>query len=273
MPGALLEIRNLTVRYVPESGDPVTAVDDASLHLQFGEVVGILGESGSGKSTMAAAIMRLLPAGAECAGSVTFADRDILTMKEDELRATRGRHISIVPQDPASSLNPVMRAGTQISEVLRAHMDLGPTERKQRVHQLLSEVGFDDPKRIAASYPHQLSGGQRQRVVIAQAIACEPALVIADEPTSKLDAPLQIEIVGLISGLIRARGTALLWITHDPATLVGFADRLAIMNAGRIVENGATQDVFRRPVHPYTEKLMRFSQQFALSAAAAAGRL
>src|SRR5438309_11216505 len=212
MSRALLNVRNLTITYKPQTGSSVMAVKDVSLRVGPGEVLGILGESGSGKSTVAAAIMRLLPATAHCTGSISLHGRDVLEMKQGELREVRGRHISIISQDPASSLNPVMRAGTQISEVLRAHTALSRTERKQRVHELLCEVGLDQTKKIAGSYPHQLSGGQRQRVAIAQAIACRPDLVIADEATSKLDAHLQIQIIELMSALIRRHGTALLWI-------------------------------------------------------------
>jgi ABC-type dipeptide/oligopeptide/nickel transport system ATPase component len=256
---------------LPKNGRPVLAVDDVSLSIAPGEVVGILGESGSGKSTLAAALMRLFPAAAECHGSIYFGDRDLLAVDESDLRRVRGKSISFIPQDPATSLNPVIRVGTQISEVLRAHLRLTRTERKNRVQELLREVGFDDPARIGASYPHQLSGGQRQRIAIAQAIACRPTLVIADEPTSKLDSPLQMQILSLMSEISRRHSTALLWITHDPATLVGFAHRLAVMHEGRIVEQGMTNDVLHQPTHPYTEKLVRLSQEFKLDSSHGAG--
>ena len=265
MSRALVQICNLTCRYLPENGRPVLALDDVSLSIASGEVVGILGESGSGKSTLAAAVMRLLPAAAECRGSICFGNRNLLAMGESDLRRLRGKSIALIPQDPASSLNPVIRVGTQISEVLCAHMRLTGSERRSRVQELLREVGFDDPERIGASYPHQLSGGQRQRVVLAQAIACRPALVIADEPTSKLDSPLQVQILSLMSDISRRQDTALLWITHDPATLVGFADQLAVMREGRIVEHGIANDVFRQPSHPYTQKLVRSAQEFTLN--------
>ena len=264
MAQVLLQIRDLTCRYLPEKGKPVVALVDLSLSINCGEVVGILGESGSGKSSLAAAVMRLLPTSAECYGSVFFEEQDLLAMHEPGLRRVRGRSISLIPQDPASFLNPVIRVGTQISEVLRAHLRLDRGERKKRVLQLLQEMGFDDPERIASCYPHQLSGGQRQRIVIAQAIACHPTLVIADEPTSKLDSPLQAQILTLMSEISRRHGTTLLWITHDPATLVGFADRIAVMHQGRIVEDGSTTMVLRSPGHSYTRKLVGLSHEFAL---------
>src|SRR5262249_46183872 len=151
--------------------------------------------------------------------------------------------LSLIPQDPASALNPVVRIGTQISEVLRAHLGMPGSARQARVRELLSEVKFNDPARIALSYPHQLSGGERQRVVIAQAIACRPLLIIADEPTSKLDGPLQADTMSLLSEVVKGYGTGLIWITHELATVAGFASRMAVMHAGRVVEEGPTQDL------------------------------
>jgi oligopeptide/dipeptide ABC transporter ATP-binding protein len=255
-----VQVCGLTVRYLPENGTPVPALVDASIALGPGEVVGVIGESGSGKSTLAAAMLRLLPPHAEyCTGSILFHGQDLLTMDELALRKVRGARISLIPQDPATSLNPVIRVGEQISEVLRAHLAMNRRERKSHVKGLLREVGFDDPERVYAAYPHQLSGGQRQRVVIAQAMACRPALVIADEPTSKLDSVLQVQILTLMSDLVRQHRTALLLITHDPSLLAGFADRIAVMYAGRIVEQGSTEDILRRPLHPYTQGLVRLS--------------
>jgi ABC-type glutathione transport system ATPase component len=264
MARALIDISDLTVQYRPRTGNPVLALDHVSLRILPGEVTGVLGESGSGKSTLASAILQLLPATTNREGSILFQENDLTRMKESELRAVRGRHISMVPQDPASSLNPVMRIGTQISEVLHAHLRLNRSERQSRALELLREVGFDDPERISASYPHQLSGGQRQRVVIAQAIACRPELIIADEPTSKLDVVLQTEILELLARLVRSHNTAMLWITHDPATLVDFAGRIVVMHGGHIVEDGKTGDVFARPADSYTQTLVRLSHEFAL---------
>jgi ABC-type glutathione transport system ATPase component len=266
MPQVLARVRDLTVVYSPNSGKPVLALDGINLSVASGEVIGILGESGSGKSTLAAAMMRLLPDHTQCCGSIFFEGRDLKLSSERELRQVRGARMSFIPQDPAVALNPVIRIGTQISEVLRAHLRLSRRERDHRVAELLREVGFGDPERIACSYPHQLSGGERQRVVIAQAIACRPVLIIADEPTSKLDSPLQVQILNLMAEIACHHATALVWITHDPATLAGFADRVAVMHAGRIVEQGTTTDVFRQPVHPYAQELVRLSRESVTAA-------
>lgn len=235
-------------------------MDDVSIEIRAGEILGILGESGCGKSTLANAVLRLLPTHAryEC-GNIFFRGRDVLSLTESELRALRGRDVSFIPQDPALSLNPVMNVGTQISEVLRTHLALDANERQERVTDLLREVGFDRPEQIYGAYPHELSGGQRQRITIAQAVACRPPLVVADEPTSKLDAPLQAEIVALLAEICRNRGTAILLISHDPGLFVELADRIAVMYAGRIVEVGDTLQVLRRPLHPYTQALVQIA--------------
>jgi oligopeptide/dipeptide ABC transporter ATP-binding protein len=270
----LVQISGLTIRYSPEGSRSVHAVRDVNLGIGPGEVVGILGESGSGKSTLASALPRLLPATAHYdAGSLLFRGRDLLSLSEPELRTIRGKEISLVPQDPALTLNPVMRVGDQIAEVLRAHEDLNSRERRERVYTLLGELGFEQPQQIYVAYPHQLSGGQRQRVAIAEAIACRPALVIADEPTSKLDSSLQAEMVNLLSDIRRRYGTALLVISHDPTIFAGFADRIAIMYAGRIVEEGNTKDIFRTPLHPYAQALVRSCTQRFMDAGANRMRL
>lgn len=258
-PNKLAEIRGLTVTYAPNHGLPVVALREIDLDIRAGEVLGLMGESGSGKSTLAASILRLLPPGASFEGSILFAGRDLLSMSERELRQLRGRAIAMIPQDPALCLNPVIRAGEQIGEVLRAHCPMSGSERRIRVKQLLTDVRFDDPERIAGAYPHELSGGQRQRVAIAQAMACRPALIIADEPTSKLDPVVQADILALLENLVRRNATAMLLITHDPAILAGFADRVAVMYAGRIVECGKTEDLFHQPLHPYAQALLKLS--------------
>jgi ABC-type glutathione transport system ATPase component len=229
LPAPLVQVRNLSVRYVPESGAAVHALDSIDLDILSGEIAGIMGESGSGKSTLTAALIRLLPTNAEFSGSLLVEGENLLAAQEAELRGMRGVKIALIPQDPAVSLNPVIRVGEQISEVLRAHLRLNRKQRNQRVQELLAEVGFDDAHRIADSYPHQLSGGQLQRIVIAQAIACRPSLIIADEPTSKLDSELQGQILELLRDIVRRHASALPLITHDPAILVGFADRIVIM--------------------------------------------
>jgi ABC-type dipeptide/oligopeptide/nickel transport system ATPase component len=265
MSSPLLQVMRLNLHYAPVAGHSVNAVDGVNLCVDTSEVVGLIGESGSGKSTLASAIMRLLPGSASCSGQILFEGCDLLSMPEKALSRIRGSRIALIPQDPAICLNPVLKVATQISEVLRAHLSLRSNDRKQRVRELLAEVGFECPEAIASAYPHELSGGQRQRVVIAQAIACRPALVIADEPTSKLDSALQAQILSLMAAIVRRHSTALLWITHDPATLAGFADRIAVMHRGRIVEEGQTSTMFSRPTHPYTQSLMHVAEEFALA--------
>jgi oligopeptide/dipeptide ABC transporter ATP-binding protein len=241
--------------------------------LNPGEVIGVLGESGSGKSTLALSILRLLAAGGRYeSGEVVFRGRNLLALSESELREVRGKEMSMISQDPALSLNPVMRVGAQIAEVLRAHMGLSQRGVNARLEELLRSVGFDPPSQIATAYPHQLSGGQRQRIAITQAIACNPALVIADEPTSKLDAGLQSEILALLTEIRRRHGTTLVVISHDPTIFAGFADRMIVMYAGRIVEEGKTRDIFRAPMHPYTRALVQLSQRYFVSNAASRAR-
>lgn len=258
---------NLSVRYLTQGDQPVRALDKANLEIGSGEFVGIFGESGSGKSTLAAAFLRLLPAHArfDC-GSIRFRGRDLLTLPEAEMRRFRGAEIALISQDPALALNPVIPVGNQIAEVLRAHIPMTAKERKARVEELLVEVGFDRPRYIYPAYPHQLSGGQRQRVVIAQAMACRPALVIADEPTSKLDASLQAEILALMREIGQRHRMTFVLISHDPTVLAGFVNRVAVMYAGRIVEEGRTEDIFRRPLHPYTQALVRLSARYLSNA-------
>lgn len=264
---ALAKVVQLSVTYTPDGGPPVRALDEASLEVHPGEFVGILGESGSGKSTLAAAWLQLLPSEARYdAGSVEFRGRELLGGSEDELRRVRGAGLALIPQDPALALNPVLSVGDQIAEVLRAHLPTTRRERRSRVEELLAEVGFDQPRQIYRAYPHQLSGGQRQRIVIAQAMACRPALVIADEPTSKLDASLQSEILGLMRDIARRHQTAFVLISHDPTLLAGFVDRVAVMYAGRVVEEGSAEDIFRRPLHPYTHALVQLCKRYLSNA-------
>jgi oligopeptide/dipeptide ABC transporter ATP-binding protein len=268
------QVRDLTVTYSPEDGEPIRALDGVSIEVRSGEIVGILGESGCGKSTLASALLRLLAPRAKCeGGTILFCGRDLLNLPERELRAIRGREISLIPQDPALSLNPVMTAGSQVAEVLRAHLPLTTQQRRERVMELFREVGFDNPEETYSAYPHQLSGGQRQRIAIAQAVACRPALLIADEPTSKLDATLQAEILALMSQIRRQHGTAILLISHDPSLFAGFADRIAAMYAGRIVEVGSRTEIFGRPLHPYTQALVRIAASSAITGSSARVRL
>jgi ABC-type glutathione transport system ATPase component len=260
---SLLQIRGLTVSYTPAFGHAIRALHNASLRIHAGEVVGILGESGSGKSTLAGAILQLLPAHARYeSGEIWFRGQNLCTMGESALRQIRGCDIALIGQDPAMDLNPVMKVGHQIAEVLRAHKRLNASRFPALAKEALEEVGL--PRSMYSAYPHQLSGGQRQRVAIAQAMACRPALVIADEATSKLDVILQSEIISLMVDIRRRHGTGFLVITHDPALLAGFADRIAVMCGGKVIEDDLAANIFRRPVHPYTQSLVRLAEQSLL---------
>jgi len=258
----LCEISGLSISYELQNNGRVRALDNLTLVVNSNEVIGILGESGSGKSTLGAAIQCLLPANAHRErGTILFRGRDLWAMSASELRQIRGREIALVLQDPALTLNPVLTVGCQLGEPIRAHLPLSARQRRLRVLELLADVGFDSPEEIYAAYPHQLSGGQRQRVAIAQAISCHPSLLIADEPTSKLDAPLQAEIISMLAKIRREHGLAILLISHDPAIFPGFADRVAVMYAGKIIELGPTAQVFREPLHPYTQALVQLARQ------------
>ena len=253
----LVQILDLSITYSRQGEPPIHALDAVTLEIYAGEVVGVLGESGCGKSTLAVALLRLLPEHARCdRGCILFRGQDLLALGESDLRKVRGKEISLISQDPALSLNPVIKVGEQIAEIVRAHLPLKGTQRRSRVFELLEEVGFDKPDEIYGAYPHQLSGGQRQRVAIAQAIACRPALVIADEATSKLDATLQAEIILLLTQIQARHGMAFLVITHDPSILPGFAERVVVMYAGHIVEEAGTTAAFHQPLHPYTQALV-----------------
>lgn len=266
----LLRIHNLRITYRQDDNEGVPALDGVSLDVNRGEVLGIIGESGCGKSTLANAVLGLLPPQTMIDGEIWFGERDLLRLSQSELRQILGRELSLIPQEPALWLNPVLKVQTQISEVLRAHLPMSRKQRHERVTDLLHEVGFDQPARICDAYPHQLSGGERQRVVIAQALACDPTLLIADEPTTKLDAPLRLEIVDLLSKVRATRDMTILFIGHDLMLLSALADRVAVMYAGRLVEIGTLSEVFRRPLHPYMQALRRLAQSSFEDAAAAA---
>ena len=255
VPG-LLRVCQLSVSYASRGHSPVMALRQLDLEMAKGEVVGILGESGCGKSTLARSIIGLLPADARVDGSILFRNEELMGLPEKQLRRIRGAKISLVHQEPGLALSPVMRVGDQIAEVIRAHRSLARKTRKPEVESILREVRLADSGRIYAAYPHQLSGGELHRVAIAQALACRPDLIIADEPTRSLDVTVQAEILGVLRNLNQAFGTAILFITHNPALLAGFADRIAVMYAGRVVENGGGSKVFGRPLHPYTKGLL-----------------
>lgn len=255
---SVLKIRDLHVGYRCGTEEVHPALEGVSFDVEQGEVLGLLGESGSGKSTLAAAMLRLLPGnGRVTRGFVLFEGKDLLQLDTSELAGIRGRRISLISQEPSVALHPTMRVGDQIAEILRAHELLSAAARRERALKALNLVFPSDVERIFFAYPHQLSGGQRQRVLIAQAIVCEPSLVIADEPTASLDPTTQQEILSLFQELRHRLGLAIIWITHNPALLVGFADRVLVLYAGRVAELGSTPSVLFAPKHPYTEKLLR----------------
>jgi oligopeptide/dipeptide ABC transporter ATP-binding protein len=254
---ALLSVRELTVHYAAASEPSHPALLRVGFDIEPGEIVGILGESGSGKSTLALAILGLLPESTEVAGSILFGGNDLLRLNESGWRGIRGARIAMVFQEPGLSLSPVMRVGDQIAEVLRAHPQPEEKRHKQQVASILEDVGLVQVDRIYKAYPHQLSGGELHRVAIAQALACRPDVLIADEPTRSLDGARQAEILDLLRETNRKFGCALILITHNPGLLAGFADRVIVMYAGRIVEEGPVSQVFRRPLHPYTKGLLQ----------------
>jgi ABC-type dipeptide/oligopeptide/nickel transport system ATPase component len=252
----LLDVQGLTVTF-PTSGGTLTAVDDVSLALNAGETLGLVGESGSGKSVTAFSILRLIqPPGRITAGRVLFEGRDLLTLPEGEMRAVRGARISLIFQEPMTALNPVMRIGDQIAEALTVHQIASSTEARRRVIELLDAVRIPDAVRRVRDFPHQLSGGMRQRVMIAIALACQPPLVIADEPTTALDVTIQAQVLDLIRELKAQYHLALLLITHDFGVIAEMADRVAVMYRGHVVEHGPVRQILRAPIHEYTQRLL-----------------
>ncbi len=255
----LLCVRELTVGVETPHGR-VRLVDGVSFEVCEGEVLGLVGESGSGKSTLALSLGRLLdepPAFIDPNSRVEYAGVNLLELDSEELRKYRGKAIAWVFQEPGSGLNPVIKVGQQIAEAVSAHCAVSRRAAWSRAVQLLELVGLNDPRDAAHCYPHQLSGGMRQRVAIAMALAGEPKLLVADEPTTALDVTIQIQILALLSDLRAQLGMALLCITHDLGVLAEIADRVAVMYAGRLVEEGPKEDVFKAPAHPYTEGLLR----------------
>ncbi|MGZ8648087.1 MAG: ABC transporter ATP-binding protein [Solirubrobacteraceae bacterium] len=252
---ALLEVDELSVRFDSDEG-AVHAVDRVSFSLEEGEVLAMVGESGCGKSVTAMSLLRLLPASATLTGAVRFGDRDLLTADEASLRGVRGREISFVFQEPMTSLNPVFTVGRQVGEVLRHHLDLDRAAARDRTLELLELVGIPAPARRIDEYPHQLSGGMRQRVMIAMAVACNPKVLIADEPTTALDVTIQAGILDLMRDIRERLGTAILLITHDLGVVADVADRVMVMYAGRLVEQAVADELFAHPQHPYTTGLL-----------------
>ena len=253
----LLSVRNLQVRFRTYAG-VVHALRGVDFDLAAGDIVGIVGESGCGKTVTASAIMRIIPSppGEIIAGEAWFDGRDLLKMTEPELRHIRGNLISMIFQDPMTSLNPVLTIGTQLTEPFRLHQSIPAAEARQRAVELLTLVGISDPASRLDQYPHQLSGGMRQRVMIAMALACRPALLLADEPTTALDATIQGQILRLLAARCRERRMAVLLITHDLGVAAQMADTVGVMYAGRLVECAPAQELFADPRHPYTQGLL-----------------
>ena len=254
---ALLEVTDLSVTFASRGRRSFTAVDGVSFSVRPGEVVGLVGESGSGKSVTSLAVMGLLPRrGVRVGGSVRFEGKDLLTLPRDQLTDMRGRDLAMVFQDPMTSLNPVVPIGTQVTEVLLRHTDLGRVDARAEAEHLLRRVGIPDPSRRLREYPHQLSGGMRQRALIAIALACKPRLLIADEPTTALDVTIQAQVLELLRQLVQETGTAMIMITHDLGVVAGLCDVVNVMYAGRVVESASRQELFAAPRHRYTDGLL-----------------
>lgn len=252
----LLDVRDLRVRF-GRGEHAATAVDAVSFSVAPGRNVALVGESGSGKSVTSLAVMGLLPRrGVEVGGEVRYDGRDLLALPDREMARLRGPEIAMVFQDPMTSLNPVVTVGRQLDEVLKRHFDLGRRERRARCADLLARVGIPDPVRRLGEYPHQLSGGMRQRVLIAIALACEPRLLIADEPTTALDVTIQAQVLDVLAEAVAASSTALLLITHDLGVVAGVCDEVNVMYSGRIVERAPRRPLFAAPAHPYTHGLL-----------------
>jgi oligopeptide/dipeptide ABC transporter ATP-binding protein len=255
---SLLQVQDLHVAYIPRAGRKSPALEGVSFDLGSGETLGVLGESGSGKSTLASALLRLLPGNAEIQkGSILFEGVDLLRAEPQALQRIRGARIALISQEPSLALHPTIRIGKQVGDVLAAHQSFGRSALREKTLQLLEEVFPTDAARIADSYAHQLSGGQQQRVLIAQAIACGPSLIVADEPTASLDPTTQQEILSLFQTLQEKLNLSLILITHNPALLAGRADRVLVLYAGKVAEIGPTEKILASPQHPYTRALLQ----------------
>ncbi|MEO7941064.1 MAG: ABC transporter ATP-binding protein [Burkholderiaceae bacterium] len=257
-PQPVLEVRCLNTRFKTRSGD-VHAVNAVSFDLRPGELLGVVGESGSGKSVTMMSLLGLLPSPPAMVNgdAVMFDGIDLLRCSTEQLRAVRGARIGFIFQDPMTSLNPVFTVGYQIMEPLREHMRLGRSQAQARARELLELVGIPDADRRLNDYPHQFSGGMRQRVMIAIALACDPKVLIADEPTTALDVTIQAQILELVRELRQRLGMAIVWITHDLGVIAGIADRAMVLYGGQIVEMASVKDLFARPEHPYTRALLK----------------
>ncbi|MBY0403859.1 MAG: ABC transporter ATP-binding protein [Cyanobacteria bacterium] len=252
----LLQIENLSVQFPTELG-PANAVSHLSFSIESGSVMGLVGESGCGKSMSSLAILRLIPPpGSISEGRILFKNQNLLTLKESEMRSIRGKQIALIPQDPLTSLNPVYTIGDQIIEVLQLHQGLTRQEAKTRTIELLDQVKLPNAKDRINDYPHQFSGGMRQRVMIAMALSCSPDLLIADEPTTALDVTVQAQILALMRDIQKEHNTAILLITHDLGVVAEMCHQVAVMYAGRIIEKVSVEGLFKNPLHPYTQGLL-----------------
>ena len=269
----LLEVNDLKTHFLTRAG-LVRAVDGVSFYVDRGELLGLVGESGCGKSITALSIMRLIaPPGKIVGGEISFDGRNLLKLSDGEMRAIRGDDIAMIFQDPMTSLNPVFTVGEQIAEALRLHRKLSRKAAREGAIEAMREVSIPDPARRIDDYPHQLSGGMRQRVMIAMALACDPKLLIADEPTTALDVTIQAQILELLNELRKNRELAVLLITHDLGVVAEVADRVAVMYTGRIVEESPVEELFARPRHPYPEGFLRSVPKLTTAAAAKVKRL
>ena len=255
MTAALLTLEHVSVEFLAKEGR-VSAVSDVSLTVSEGEIFGLVGESGCGKTTLAMATMGLLPQSSRVRGAMRFQDRDLVSLSPEEFRRLRGDRISMVFQDPMTSLDPAFPIGDQVSETILAHRDVDKRVAKSRAIELLRDVGIPEPERRYGDAPHRLSGGMRQRVVIATALANEPALLLADEPTTALDVTIQSQVLDLLRGLRERHDTTIVLITHDLGVIAQLCDRVGVMYAGQLVEVAPVAEIFRAPRHPYTQALL-----------------
>jgi peptide/nickel transport system ATP-binding protein/oligopeptide transport system ATP-binding protein len=254
----VLDVRDLKTVFRTRGGE-IHAVNDVSFHLEKGELLGVVGESGSGKSVTMMSLLRLLPSPPADirSGQALLNGRDLLKMSDDDLRSVRGAKVGFVFQDPMTSLNPVFTLGNQVMEPLIKHMGLSKSQAESRAVELLELVGIPDARRRLHQYPHQFSGGMRQRVMIAIALACDPDVLIADEPTTALDVTIQAQILELVKELRQKLGMAIIWITHDLGVIAGIADRVMVMYGGQVVEQAPVRELFANPQHPYTRALLK----------------
>ncbi len=255
----ILDVQELSTTFFTDEG-VVPAVSKVSFTLKKGQTLGIVGESGSGKTVTSKSLMRIIPSppGKITGGKILFHDTDLVTASDKTMESIRGNKIAMIFQEPLTALNPVFTVGWQIDESLRLHQkDLNKTQRRARVIEMLDKVGMPSPKQRVDEYPHQLSGGMRQRVMIAMALACNPEILIADEPTTALDVTIQAQVLRLIDNLKAELGTAVILITHDLGVVAEVCDRVLVMYAGQVVEEGDVDDIFHRPTHPYTRALLR----------------